>query len=181
FPRSAGQIPIYYAHKPSGGHSEWWGDYVDESSKPMFPFGHGLSYTAFEYSNMSVDVEGLSGDGAARVALDVRNAEKRAGGEVVQLYIKRECASVTRPVQELKGFRRLCLEPGETRRVTFNVPFDVLAYHDREMELVVEPGEYEVLVGRSSADIRLRGAFEIRGEAHVVGRGRHYFSTAGDA
>jgi beta-glucosidase len=178
FPRSAGQIPIYYAHKPSGGHTEWWGDYVDERSAPLFPFGHGLSYTTFDYSNLAVDVRGAAEDGAVRVALDVRNAGDRAGDEVVQLYVKREHASVTRPVQELKGFRRIRLRPGGARRVAFDVPFDALAFYDPGMRRVVEPGEYEVLVGGSAADVRLRGRFEIAGETHVLSGPRKYFSAA---
>jgi len=178
FPRSAGQIPIYYAHKPSGGRSEWWGDYVDESVAPLFPFGHGLSYTTFDYSNLTVVVRGTAKDGMTRVALSVRNAGDRAGDEVVQLYVKREYASVTRPVQELKGFRRIRLEPGEARRVAFNVPFDALAFYDPGMRLVVEPGEYEVRVGSSAADIRLRDGFEIAGGTRVLSGPRRYFSAA---
>ncbi len=178
FPRSAGQIPIFYAHKPSGGHSEWWGDYVDESAAPLFPFGHGLSYTTFEYSGLSVEVRGSASDGEVRVALDVRNTGRRAGAEVIQLYVKREHASVTRPVQELKGFKRLPLEPGEQRRVRFSLPLDALAFYDGEMRLVIEPGDYGLMVGSSAADVRLRGGFEITGELHVVGGTRRYFSAA---
>ena len=178
FPRSAGQIPVFYAHKPSGGHSEWWGDYVDESAAPLFPFGHGLSYTTFEYSSLSVEVRGSASDGEVRVAFDVQNTGGRAGAEVIQLYVKREHATVTRPVQELKGFKRLPLEPGEQRRVAFGLPFDALAFYDGEMRLVVEPGDYGLMIGSSAADIRLRGGFEITGEPHVVDGTRRYFSTA---
>jgi beta-glucosidase len=176
FPRSAGQVPIYYAHKPSGGHSEWWGDYVDESAEPLFSFGCGLSYTTFEYSNLSIDVRGSPSEGAARVGLDVQNMGDRAGDEVIQLYVKREHASVTRPVQELKGFKRLHLKPGEKRRVTFSVPFDVLAFYDAKMRLVVEPGDYGLMIGSSAADIRLSDGFEITGETYVLNGTRNYFS-----
>ena len=176
FPRHVGQVPIYYAHKPSGGHSEWWGDYVDELSAPLFPFGHGLSYTSFDYSEMCVDAIGEAKDGSMRVEANVRNSGECAGAEVVQLYIAREHASVTRPVQELKGFVRVHLEPGETSRVRFDVPFDLLAYFDPEMRLVVEPGEYEARLGSSSADMRLRAEFEIPGETHMLEARRAYFS-----
>lgn len=176
FPRSAGQIPIYYAHKPSGGHSEWWGDYVDESAKPLYPFGHGLSYTTFEYSNLSIGVQGSPNGGAARVAFDVENAGDLDGDEVVQLYVKREYASVTRPVQELKGFKRLTLKPGEKKTLIFEMPSDVLSFYDRDMNLVVEPGRYVVMIGGSSEDIRLTGEFKITDAKIEVGTQRNYFT-----
>ena len=161
-PRSAGQIPIFYNHKPSGGKSHWHGDYVSMSVAPLFPFGHGLSYTRFEFANLQIDPPQVEA-GSVRITLDVKNVGARAGDEVVQLYTRDEFASVPRPVKELKGFKRITLAPGETRSVIFDLPVDQLAFYDEDMRLVVEPGTIQVIVGSSSEDIRLRGSFEILG------------------
>ena len=161
-PRSAGQIPIFYNHKPSGGKSHWHGDYVSMSVAPLFPFGHGLSYTRFEFANLQIDPPQVEA-GSVRITLDVKNVGARTGDEVVQLYTRDEFASVPRPVKELKGFKRITLAPGETRLVIFDLPVDQLAFYDEDMRLVVEPGTIQVIVGSSSEDIRLRGSFEILG------------------
>lgn len=179
FPRSPGQIPSYYARKPSGGRSHWWGSYVDETTEPLFPFGHGLSYTSFEYSDLVVEPREVPSAGKIRITLKVRNIGRRAGEEVVQLYIAREYGSVTRPVKELKGFTRLLLGPGEEKLVTFKLKTDILSYYNREKELVVEPGEYLILIGSSSEDIRLTGTFRVAGEKRPVYGKRDYFSRAG--
>lgn len=169
-PRSVGQVPVYYRHKPSGGRSQVMGDYADLSAKPLFPFGHGLSYTRFEYTNLELSAAHVPADGAIEVRAEVTNTGSRAGEEVVQLYLHDVVASATRPVKELKGFRRLALEPGETRQVTFHLDLGQLAFYDRDMEFVVEPGQVEVLVGGSSEDIRLTGSFEITGERRLLRR-----------
>jgi len=176
FPCSPGQIPVYYAHKPSGGRSHWWGGYVDEAAEPLFPFGHGLSYTDFEYSDLEIEPAEVPPAGMVWISVKVRNVGEREGDEVVQLYICREHGSVTRPVRELKGFRRLTLKPGEERQLAFELPTDTLAYWDRKMELAVEPGEYRVMVGSSSEDIRLTATFHLIGENRIVRRKRGYFS-----
>jgi beta-glucosidase len=168
FPRSAGQLPIFYGRKPSGGKSYNFNDYIDESVQPMFPFGHGLSYTTFEYRDLSISPGQISPDGVVVVECEVANIGERAGDEVVQLYERDEVASVTRPVQELRGFQRINLQPGESCKVQFHLAAAQLAFYDARMRYVVEPGWVEVMVGSSSADIRLRGRFEIVGETTEI-------------
>jgi beta-glucosidase len=170
FPRSAGQVPIFYAHKPSAGRSYPYNNYTDESAKPLFPFGHGLSYTTFEYSHLEVSPAQVAADGQVTIRLSVTNTGEREGDEVVQLYLHDLFASVTRPVKELKGFQRLTLAPGQKRTLTFVVSAAQMAFYDRKMQYVVEPGEVEVLVGSSSDDIRLTGRFEITGDTTPITR-----------
>lgn len=170
FPVDVGQVPVFYAHRPSGGRSHWKGDYVETSSKPLYPFGYGLSYTRFEYANLRVEAAQARAGDTVTIRADVRNSGLRAGDEVAQLYVHAPSASVTRPVKELKGFKRLTLQPGETRTVTFQLPVNLLGFYNRDMQFVVEPGTVQVMVGASSADIRLTGAFEIVGEAAPVAK-----------
>jgi beta-glucosidase len=165
-PRAVGQVPIFYNHKSSGGHSHWHTDYVDLSVTPLFPFGYGLSYTQFEYSSLKIETT----NSHATISAQIKNVGRRAGDEVVQLYVHDVVASVPRPVKELKGFKRVHLVPGETRTVIFELPFDILAFYDDAMQLVVEPGTIEVMVGSSSQDIRLNGSFEVTGQKRVVAR-----------
>jgi beta-glucosidase len=168
FPRSAGQIPIFYSHKPSAGHSHWYGDYVSEKATPLYPFGHGLSYTRFEFSSLNLSPRQAGPGESIAVSLEVCNAGGRAGEEVVQLYVRDEFASTPRPVKELKGFARVRLEPGETRRISFQLPVDFLAFYDHDLNLVLEPGRIFVMVGSSSEDIRLRDEFEIAGTGKMA-------------
>jgi beta-glucosidase len=168
-PRSVGQVPVFYNHKPSGGRSNFRGDYVEQSSTPMFTFGHGLSYTRFTYSNLSVTPRLETGE-VVQVSCEVRNSGARAGDEVVQLYIQDEYACLPRPVQELKGFRRVHLAPRQTVRVTFELTAAHLAYFDEAMALGVEPGQVRVMVGSSSADIRLEGSFDVAEKIQVSHR-----------
>ncbi|UCE88056.1 MAG: glycoside hydrolase family 3 C-terminal domain-containing protein [Deltaproteobacteria bacterium] len=169
-PRAVGQVPLYYNHKPSGARSQWRGDYADLPTRPLFPFGHGLSYTRFDYANLSLAPRAVSPDGELEVALEVANVGERPGEEVVQLYVRDVVASLTRPVQELKGFARIALEPGECRRVAFRLDVGQLAFYDAAMQLVVEPGAVEIRVGRSSEDIRLSDRVEIRGPGSAARR-----------
>ena len=169
-PRFVGQVPVYYGHKPSGGRSHWKGDYADLPATPLFPFGHGLSYTRFEYANLELSAARVPASGAVEVRAQVANAGSRPGEEVVQLYVHQAVAGVTRAVKQLAGFQRIALGPGETRRVTFHLYASQLAFYDREMRFVVEPGRVEVLVGSSSEDIRLTGDFEITGGRRALGR-----------
>ncbi len=163
FPRTVGQVPLFYNHKPSGGRSHWHGDYVSTPVTPLFPFGHGQSYTQFEYSALIIDPPQVETTGEVTISAEIANTGERAGDEVVQMYVCDEVASVPRPVQELKGYKRIHLEPGETRRVVIRVPVDLLAFYDESMDLVVEPGTIRVMIGSSSADIRLSGSVEIVG------------------
>jgi beta-glucosidase len=161
FPRSAGHVPVFYGHKTSGGRSHWKGDYVDGPVTPLYPFGHGLSYTTFALSDAAVASPEASWRESVVVSVAVTNTGDRRGDEVVQLYARRRRASVTRPVLELKGFKRVAVEPGQRRTVTFEVPAGQLGFYDHDMEFVVEPGEVELLVGQSSADLVKAGSVTI--------------------
>jgi beta-glucosidase len=181
-PRHAGQIPIYYSHKPSGGRSHWWGDYVDGSHLPLWPFGHGLSYTRFELDDLELDRRTLEPDGEVAVSLLVRNVGEREGDEVVQLYVRDPEASVTRPVKELRGFRRVRLAAGQSRRVIFRLATEQLAFTGRSGDLVIEPGRIELMVGTSSEDLPCRAELEIVGGVTLDRRTRYstQVSTSGD-
>jgi beta-glucosidase len=155
-PRDVGQVPLTYRHHPTGGKSNWKVDYVDGTSSPLWPFGHGRSYTLFTIDHLRVDKSLLDTAGdAVTIRVDVTNTGTRAGNEVVQLYVRDEEASVARPVKELRGFQRLHLEAGECRTVAFRLSTDQLAYVDAGMRRVVEAGTVRILVGRSSADLPL--------------------------
>lgn len=177
FPRSVGQVPIYYNHKPSGGRFHWRGNYVEMSSKPLFPFGYGLSYTDFEYNNMVIIPKSISWDGQIEINVDVKNTGSCAGDEVVQLYINGTRSEVTRPVKELKGFKRITLKSGEKKTVTFFLSITQLSFYNKDMKNVVEPGIIKVMVGSSSEDIRLTGEYEITGEATEIESGKKYFTS----
>jgi len=161
FPRHVGQVPIYYSHKPSGMKSHWYGDYVSEKTTPLFPFGHGLSYTSFEYSHLSISAPQARPGGTVDISLQVKNTGKLAGDEVVQLYVRDEYGSLPRPMKELKGYARIRLAPGDSKKVTFHLPVNQLAFINADQQLVLEPGRIMVMLGSSSDDIRLTGEFDI--------------------
>lgn len=164
FPRTVGQVPIYYNYKNTGRPSSaerWTSKYIDLPYTPLFPFGYGLSYTRFEYTNLKITPETIKPDGKVKVSVDVRNVGGRAGDEVVQLYIRDVVGSVTRPVKELKGFKRINLKPDEKRTVEFTLGPEELSFTDEEMKRVVEPGTINVMVGKSSEGIQLIGSFKI--------------------
>jgi beta-glucosidase len=167
-PRAVGQVPLYYNHKPSGARSQIKGAYADLSNAPLYPFGHGLSYTAFEYGPLEPSATQVPTTGGIEVSIEVRNVGPRAGDEVVQLYLRDVVASVTRPLKQLAGFKRITLAPGAAQRVTFHLDASQLAFYDRAMQLVVEPGEVEVMVGSSSEDIRASGMLELSGERRAL-------------
>ncbi len=175
-PRTEGQLPVFHGHRPSGGRSHWKGAYADGPATPLFAFGHGLSYTRFEYSELALSRSRAGAGEQIEIACEVRNAGSRAGEEVAQLYVHDLVGSVTRPIRELRGFARIPLAPGERKRVVFELAIDALTFLDESMRLVVEPGEIEVMLGASSVDIRLRGRFEIDGEAPIL-RPRRVFTT----
>jgi len=166
-PRSVGQVPIFYNHKPSGMRSNIYGDYVSEPVTPLFPFGHGLSYTTFNYSDLAISPEHARAGEVVEISLNLTNSGNKPGDEVVQLYTRDAYASMPRPVKELKGFKRLSLQPGETRRVTFHLPVNMQAFFNEELDLVVENGTIMVMIGSSSQDIRLGGQFEITQTAQI--------------
>jgi beta-glucosidase len=175
FPRSAGQIPSYYYHKPAGGRSHWHDNYVDSSTKPLYAFGFGLSYTQFRYSDLSISHTHAVAADTVDISVTVTNVGARTGDEVVQLYIADPIASVTRPVKLLKGFQGLTLDVGKAARVRFALDMRHFAFYDRDMRYVVEPGQVEILVGSSSDNIHLRKSIEIVGETTEV---EQVFTTA---
>jgi beta-glucosidase len=152
FPRSVGQLPLFYNHKPTAMRG-----YLFDSTKPLFPFGHGLSYTTFAYTAPTVAPAKITPDGRATVSVEVTNTGSRAGDEVVQLYVRAEVSRATRPVMELKGFKRIALAPGERRTVTFELGPEELSYHGPDMKRVVEPGRFRVMVGGSSDAVKSVG------------------------
>lgn len=179
--RNAGQIPIYYNHINGNSyhnHSIFKQEnmYADGSEKPLFYFGHGLSYTQFEYSNLKLDRE-IDGNGCLTVSADIKNAGERDGAEVVQLYISDNLSSLLRPNKELAGFKRLHLKVGEKRKVVFTLMASQLAFLDINMKWKVEAGEMTAMVGASSEDIRLKGTFEIKNDVYVDGSKRGFFAS----
>ena len=146
-PRSAGHLPAFYNFKPSARRG-----YLFDDVSPLYPFGFGLSYTTFRFKNLRLEQKVISRRGRTRVLVDVTNTGRRRGSEVVQLYIRDCVSSVTRPVKELKGFHKLSLEPGETQAVALEITPDSLAFYDLHLQYIVEPGEFEIMVGNSSQD-----------------------------
>ncbi|MBX2998292.1 MAG: glycoside hydrolase family 3 C-terminal domain-containing protein [Caldilineaceae bacterium] len=177
YPRSVGQVPLFYAHRPSGAKSFFYGPYTDESNTPLFPFGFGLSYTRFAFENLRVSPAEIPANGAVSIAVDVVNTGERAGDEIVQLYTRTDGASVTRPVQELRGFVRVPLQAGERKTVTFELSAEQLAYYDGAMQLAVEPATVQVMVGNSAHHLLLTGAFAISGEKRIL-KQRNTFVTS---
>ncbi|MBP6771561.1 MAG: glycoside hydrolase family 3 C-terminal domain-containing protein [Gemmatimonadaceae bacterium] len=157
FPMHEGQVPLYYAHKPTGRGD----DYLDLTGHPLFPFGHGLSYTTFAYSDLAVDVRPATDSVALQISATVRNSGTVLGDEVVQLYLHDVLGSVARPIIELAGFARVTLAPTVSQTVTFNVSRAQLSMLDANMKRVVEPGRWRILVGSSSRDIRLRREIDL--------------------
>jgi beta-glucosidase len=160
-PRTVGHIPVYYGHKVSGGRSHWKGDYVDGPVAPLYPFGHGLSYTTFELGSPSLTPDAVTWNDEVIIAIEVANTGERDGDEVVQLYVRDPQASVTRPVLELKGFVRVEVRAGASKRITFRLPVGQLGFYDRQLRYVVEPGEIEVMVGTSSQELVHAGTFTV--------------------
>ncbi len=177
-PRDAGRVPLTYRHHPSGGRSQWKGDYVDGPVSPLWPFGHGLSYTTFALTGLRLEAaEVPTEDGELAVSVEVANTGERPGDEVVQLYARDEDATVARPVLALCGFRRVSLAPGERRTVTFRMPVELLAYTGADYRRVVEPGRVRLFVGRSSTDLPLVAEVTLVGPT-VVLPARDRFVTA---
>jgi len=157
FPKSVGQIPFAFPYKPKAHSNE-----KTTINGSLYPFGHGLSYTTFEYSDLKVTPESQDADGKVTVSFKVKNTGERSGDEVVQLYVRDEVSSVTTYEKNLRGFERVPLEPGETKEVSFTLGRQELGLWDKDNRFTVEPGSFKVMVGASSEDIRLEGKFEIR-------------------
>lgn len=182
FPRASGEEPLHYDHKntgrPAASDVVWSSKYIDVAIPPLYPFGYGLSYTRFAYRDLSVTPDAPGPDGTVTVRFTVKNVGRRAGVEVAELYLRDPVASVTRPVEQLKGFARVALRPGQARRVSIAVPVRMLAFHGADMKLGVEPGAIQVMVGSSSADIRLRGGFTVRGPRRLLPDDHAVYSRA---
>ena len=165
FPRAVGQIPVYYDHLPTGrpetpGRFRYESIFMDERNEPLFPFGFGLSYTRFAFSDLAVETPRALADGTVRVSVTLANVGEREGQEVAQLYVRQPVATISRPVRQLKAFQKVALKPGESRRLSFAVPARDLGYHDASGRLIVEPGRFEVYVGASS-QASLKGEFTL--------------------
>jgi beta-glucosidase len=158
FPRSVGQVPIYYSHKNTGrplGNQEgkfekFKSNYIDERNEPLYPFGFGLSYTTFDYSNLKISSDKMSFSGKVNVSVDLTNTGTFDGKEVVQLYIRDLVGSVTRPLKELKGFQKIALKKGEKKTVTFEISIEELKFYNSDLQFVAEAGQFEVYIGGSS-------------------------------
>ncbi|HZJ00731.1 MAG TPA: glycoside hydrolase family 3 N-terminal domain-containing protein [Gemmatimonadaceae bacterium] len=158
WPIFEGQLPLVYNHKPTGRGD----DYSDLTGQPLFPFGFGLSYTTFDYSDLTFSKQTITATDSTVVRFKVRNTGKRAGDEVIQLYVRDLLASVARPVMQLEGFQRVTLKPGEEKQVSFTLGGDQLRMLDKDLHWVVEPGTFRVLIGSSAKDIRIRGDLDVR-------------------
>ena len=159
FPRSVGQLPFYYDHKPTSNHR-----YVDEKNTPLFAFGHGLSYTTFAYSDLTITPQNISTTGNADVSFTIKNTGEVAGSEVAQLYVRDVVSSVTTPEIALKGFVRAELQPGESKTIHCIITPEQLSLRNREMKQVVEPGKFIIMVGSASDDIKLNGILNVSGK-----------------
>ncbi|MFT3919887.1 beta-glucosidase BglX [Cloacibacterium sp.] len=165
FPRNIGQVPISYNHYSTGrftnkDNNVFWSHYSDVEKTPLYPFGYGLSYTTFEYSNLKINKKTFSKGGKVEVSVDLKNTGKVTGKEVAQLYIHDEFASVAKPVKELKGFEMVELKAGETKTITFTLTDAELGFYNNQNEFVVEPGSFKVMVGGNS-DATLSDKFEV--------------------
>jgi len=178
---NAGQVPIYYNH-PHGsswhqGESIGFADYVDAPHTPRYAFGHGLSYTQFEYADLSLSGDTVQATDELDISVRITNVGERSGTEVVQLYLADRYATVSRPVLELAGFRRVTLQPGTSARVSFRLSATQLAFLDAEMNWRVEAGDVNIMVGASSQDLRLQGTVTVASDAIVDGSVRGFFAS----
>lgn len=161
FPKNVGQIPLYYNHKNTGrplGEGRWFekfrSNYLDVDNEPLYPFGFGLSYTRFSFSPITLERDTLSLNGQTEARVTVTNTGTREGSEVVQLYIRDVVGSTTRPVMELKGFQKIKLRPGESRTVSFSLTPDLLRFYNYELQHVVEPGDFDIMIGNSCKQVQ---------------------------
>ena len=161
FPQNVGQIPLFYNHKNTGRplqEGRWFekfrSNYLDVSNKPLYPFGYGLSYTTFAYSDIHLSSTEMSADGELTATVTVTNTGSRDGAEVVQLYIRDLVGSVTRPMKELKGFEKIFLKAGESRKVSFSITPELLKFYNYDLQFVYEPGDFDVMIGGNSRDVK---------------------------
>jgi beta-glucosidase len=171
FSQGAGTMPRHHDHKPLAA-----GIPALPAFAPVFPFGHGLSYTRFDYRDLEVAPDTIATDGSMTASCTVQNVGERAGDEIVQLYLRDPVASITRPVRELRGFARVRLAAGEGARLTFRIPTDLVAFSGADLRRIVEPGAIELMIGASSEDIRLRGTCLLEGPSRSVGENRAFLA-----
>jgi beta-glucosidase len=169
--RSVGHLPVYYNHKPAAKRG-----YAFDKTDALYPFGYGLSYTEFTYTNMQLNKTQLKAGEAVEIGVTLTNSGTRAGDEVVQLYINDPVASVTQPVKMLRGFKRVSLAPQQSARVTFTLSANQLGFHDRNMDYVLEPGKINVMLGSSSADIRLKSELDVVGKITDISQSKVYLT-----
>lgn len=168
FPRSEGQIPIYYNYLNTGRpasddkNASFRSGYIDLPKSPQYAFGHGLSYTSFGYKDLVITKNQITAEESTEVAVTITNLGKFSGEEVVQLYIRDVVAQPVRPVKELKGFQKVFLKPGESKRITFNINKENLSFYNSKLEWVAQPGKFELGIGSSSEDIRLQGSLDLK-------------------
>ena len=161
FPKNVGQIPLFYNHKNTGrplAEGKWFekfrSNYLDVDNEPLYPFGYGLSYTNFQYSDIALSTPTLGKDGSVTAVVTVTNTGKYDGAEVVQLYIRDLVGSITRPVRELKGFNKIFLRAGESKTVSFTITRDLLRFYDYDMNYVAEPGDFNIMIGGNSQTVK---------------------------
>ena len=161
FPKNVGQIPLFYSHKNTGrplakGHwfEKFRSNYLDIDNEPLYPFGYGLSYTTFEYSDVKLDKTSMNINGEITATVTLTNTGRYDGAEVVQLYLRDLVGSITRPVQELKGFQKVFLKAGESKEISFKITSDLLKFYDYDLDYVCEPGDFDVMIGGSSRDVK---------------------------
>ena len=161
FPKNVGQIPLFYNHKNTGrplAEGKWFekfrSNYLDVDNEPLYPFGYGLSYTNFQYSDIALSTPTLGKDGSVTAVVTVTNTGKYDGAEVVQLYIRDLVGSITRPVRELKGFNKIFLRAGESKTVSFTITRDLLRFYDYDMNYVAEPGDFNIMIGGNSHAVK---------------------------
>jgi len=168
FPKNVGQIPLYYNHKntgrplPEGGwFTKFRTGYLDVDNDPLYPFGYGLSYTTFKYSDMQLSSNSMNQDGTITASVIVTNTGNYDADEIVQMYIRDMVGSVSRPVKELKGFKRISLKKGESQTVTFDINAQLLKFYNYDLNYVCEPGNFQVMIGPNSTDVSIKD-FELK-------------------
>ena len=161
FPKNVGQIPLFYNHKNTGRplkEGKWFekfrSNYLDVDNDPLYPFGYGLSYTTFQYGDITLSAPAMDQDGSVTAVVTVTNTGKRDGAEVVQLYIRDLVGSITRPVKEVKGFEKIFLKAGESKTVSFKITPELLHFYDYDLNYVAESGDFDVMIGGNSQHVK---------------------------
>jgi len=161
FPQNVGQVPLFYNHKNTGrplGEGQWFqkyrSNYLDVSNDPLYPFGYGLSYTTFTYSSVTLSTSSIKSNQPLTATVTLTNTGKTTGKEVVQLYTRQMVGSITRPVKELKGFQKVELKAGESKKITFTINSNDLKFYNSDLKFAAEPGDYKIFIGTNSRDVK---------------------------